>query len=450
MKKNDLIYGNIGKAILLFVLPLIAGSLIQQLYITVDAIIVGRFAGKVGLAAIDSINTLFKFPINFMNGLASGATIIISKYVGARDKENLHCSIRTALTVAMVLGAISSIAGILLSPCFLKVMRVPADIHGATLTYCRIYFGGLWSLILYNMAAGILRAFGDSKRPLYVLILSSLINVVGDFLLVGVFGMGVAGAAIATIFAQIVSVIITFKLLAQLEHAGGQIHVWHLHFCAEHMSMMIKIGFPLALQAMLFPIANSIVQASVNTMGTDSIAAWSICDKLSMLIWLVADSMGPAMTTYVAQNLGAGKYERVKKGAFIGTGISIIAVGFLSVILFTASGLIGPWFIDKKDAVELIPLVVRYMRMMAPFYFFYAVAEALSGACCGLGETLSPMITTLVSICLLRVCGIWFVLPAFETMECIIWIYIASWIAAGVAFFFLFLQRSRKKLQVVS
>ena len=172
------------------------------------------------------------------------------------------------------------------------------------------------------------------------MILSSLINVVGDFLLVGVFGMGVAGAAIATIFAQIVSVIITFKLLAQLEHAGGQIHVWHLHFCAEHMSMMIKIGFPLALQAMLFPIANSIVQASVNTMGTDSIAAWSICDKLSMLIWLVADSMGPAMTTYVAQNLGAGKYERVKKGAFIGTGISIIAVGFLSVILFTASGLL--------------------------------------------------------------------------------------------------------------
>ena len=176
-KSSSLIEGNIGKAILLFVLPLIAGSLIQQLYVTVDAIIVGRFAGKVGLAAIDSINTLFKFPINFMNGLAAGATIIISRYFGAKATENLHRSIRTAITIAFVLGVISSFGGVLLAPQLLKLMRVPTDIYGDTLTYCTIYFGGLWSLILYNMAAGILRAFGDSKRPLYVLLVSSCQSV---------------------------------------------------------------------------------------------------------------------------------------------------------------------------------------------------------------------------------------------------------------------------------
>ena len=215
----------------------------------------------------------------------------------------------------------------------------------------------------------------------------------------------------------------------------------------EHMVMMIRTGFPLALQSMLFPVANSIVQASVNTMGTDSIAAWSICDKLSMLIWLLADSMGPAMTTYVAQNLGAEQTERVKKGAVIGTGISVCAVGAVSLFLFFGSGWVGPWFIDKKDAELLIPLVVKYMQMMAPFYLFYAIAEALSGASCGLGETVAPMITTLLSICLLRVCSIWVILPKFETMECIIGIYIASWIVAGLSFIGLFWYKSRRKLQ---
>ena len=239
-KSNSLIEGNIGKAILFFVLPLIAGSLIQQLYVTVDAIIVGRFAGKVGLAAIDSINTLFKFPINFMNGLAAGATIIISRYFGAKATEHLHRSIRTAITIAFVLGIISSFGGVLLAPQLLKLMRVPVDIYRDTLTYCTIYFGGLWSLVLYNMAAGILRAFGDSKRPLYVLLVSSCMNILGDLLLVGVLHLGVGGAAAATVVAQIASVILTFLFLAREEHLRGKVHVWHLHFGREHMVMMIN------------------------------------------------------------------------------------------------------------------------------------------------------------------------------------------------------------------
>ena len=168
MKKSSLTEDNIGKALLFFVLPIIAGSLIQQLYTTVDAVIVGQFTGKTGLAAIDSVHTLFKFPINFMNGLAAGATIIISGYFGAKEKEGLHCAVRTALLVAFFLGIICSVGGVLLSPWLLDVMAVPGEVRGASLGYCRIYFAGLWAMILYNMMAGILRAFGDSKRPLYV------------------------------------------------------------------------------------------------------------------------------------------------------------------------------------------------------------------------------------------------------------------------------------------
>ena len=166
-----------------------------------------------------------------------------------------------------------------------------------------------------------------------------------------------------------------------------------------------------------------------------------------MLIWLVADSMSPALTTYTAQNLGAGKQDRVKKGAYIGTGMSVGAVGLISLVLFFFGGIIGSWFIDANDAAVLIPLVIKYTKMMAPFFIFYAVAEALSGACCGLGDTFRPMITTLLTICLLRVVAIWFVLPMFKTMECITVIYIVSWIAAGTAFFCLYKYISSRKLK---
>lgn len=379
-----------------------------------------------------------------MNGLAAGATIIISGYFGAKEKEGLHCAVRTALLVAAFLGIIGSIGGVLLSPWLLDVMSVPEEIQGDSLIYCRIYFAGLWAMILYNMMAGILRALGDSKRPLYVLIICAVVNVVGDFLLVGVFHTGVGGAAAATVLSQAVSVVVLWGMLTKADFLEGTLAVSKMKICKEHMVMMIQKGFPLALQSMLFPIANSIVQASVNTMGTDSIAAWGICDKLDLLIWLIADSMGPALTTYTAQNIGAGKQHRAKMGAFVGTGISVLAVGLISVVLYFGSGVIGPWFIAKKDVDALIPLVVRYMRMMAPFFVFYAVAEAYSGACCGLGETLVPMITTLLTICLFRVVGILVILPKFGTMECIVRIYIASWILAGCAFVVLYSVKERK------
>lgn len=441
-KKHSLIQGKIFPALLFFALPMVLGSLIQQLYITADAVIVGQFAGKMGLAAIDSVHTLFRFPINFMNGLTSGAAILISGYFGAKDGEGLHRSIRTAWTTAVILGLLCSILGFLLAPQFLDLLCVPEEIYADALAYTRIYFAGLWTMVLYNMSAGILRSFGDSQRPLYVLILCSLVNVLADFLLVGVLHMGVRGAAAATVAAQFVSVAVTAHLLSKREREHGHEGFFLPYFHKAHFSSMLKTGIPLALQSMLFPLANTIVQASVNTMGTDSIAAWGICDKMDMLIWLIADAMGPALTTFTAQNLGANQPQRVKSGAFIGAGISAGAVAGVSLILYLFCGTIGKWFVAASDAVTLMPLVIRYMRMMAPFFLFYALAEAFSGACCGLGDTILPMITTLVTICLLRVVSILFILPSFGTMECIVWIYIASWIAAGTAFTGMFVWKT--------
>ena len=442
-KENSLTSGNITGAIIAFILPMMLGSLIQQLYTMTDSVIVGQFAGKIGLAAINSVATLFKFPLNFMNGLAAGATILISRAFGAEDREDLRHSVHAALAVALVLGVVFTAGGVLLTPWLLRAMSVPEEIMAPTRTYTAIYFSGLWAMVLYNMTAGVLRAMGDSRRPLYVLVLCCIVNIAGDLLLVGVFHMGVAGAAAATVAAQIVSAVAVLFLLNKAM-GGGLFARDGLCLPKNRFVDMMRKGLPLGIQAILFPIANSIIQASVNTMGTDAIAAWGICGKLDLLIWLVADSMSPALTTYVAQNIGAGKYDRVKRGAITGTLMSAGTVAVISAVLFFGSAVFGSWFISSEDAGDIIPLVVRYMTLMCPFYFFYSFAEGFSGACCGMGNTLVPMITTLTTICLLRVLSIWFILPHYGTMECIVWIYIASWIAAGTAFTVMFAIRAAK------
>lgn len=445
-KTLNLTEGPIWKVLAAFIIPIIAGSLIQQLYTTVDAIIVGRFVGKAGLAAVDSVGTLFKFPINFLNGMSAGATIIVSRYFGQKNEDELDCTIHTAYTISLILGVFCSAVGVVFAPFLLRLMAVPADIYEMTLVYVRIYFAGLWTVTLYNMISGVIRAFGDSKSPLNILIFCCIFNVLGDLLLVGVLNMGVAGAAIATIAAQAVSAMLAMSVLAR-KHSHCQQHIWQMKFCREHTGIMLKLGLPLAFQAILFPVANSIVQANVNTMGTDQIAAWAVCAKLDLIIWLIADSMSPALSTYAAQNLGAEKHHRISQGVFIGTAASVISVGLISALLYAFAGPLGDLFVSKADAAVLRPYVVRYMRLMAPFYIFYAAAEAFSGACCGLGDTVQPMITTLICTCGLRVAAIMFVLPIYHCMETIVWIYIASWIAAGVSFAVMFFYKQAKMNQ---
>ena len=437
-KTLDLTQGKIWKVLVAFILPIMAGSLIQQLYTVVDAVVVGRFAGKAGLAAIDSVYTLFKFPLNFMSGLSAGATIVVSRCFGAGDEKKLAGSIRAAFAISVTLGALFSLAGALAAPVLLNIMSVPADIRAQTLIYVRIYFGGLWTMTFYNMLAGILRAFGNSKSPFYILIACCIVNIVGDLFLVGVMHTGVAGAAAATVLAQFISVLLALRSLSKTWSGG----TGRLSFVWKDIFQMLSIGFPLALQSILFPVANSIIHASINKMGTDVIAAWAVCGKLDMFIWLVADSMAPALSTYVSQNLGASKSDRVVRGALTGAGFSVGAVALISLSLYLFPGPLGGLFVTAADKAVLSPMIIHYMRMMAPFYVFYAVAEAFSGACCGTGDTVRPMIVTLLCTCGLRVVSIWLIMPHFGTMDCIVWIYIASWIVTGLAFSWMFARKA--------
>ena len=437
----DLTQGTIWKVLLAFILPIMAGSLIQQLYTVVDAVVVGRFAGKAGLAAIDSVYTLFKFPLNFMSGLSAGATIVVSSLFGAGNRKKLGDAICSAAAIAAVLGAAFSLIGALAAPLLLNVMSVPADIRPDTLIYVRIYFGGLWTMTFYNMIAGILRAFGNSRSPFYILIVCCVVNIAGDLLLVGGLHTGVAGAAAATVFAQLVSVILALRALVRT-WPGERLRLSGASWAG--IWQMLITGFPLALQSILFPVANSIIHAAINKMGTDIIAAWAVCGKLDMLIWLVADSMAPALSTYVSQNLGARKTDRVVRGSLTGAAFSTGTVALICVFLYLIPGPLGNLFVVRADQQVLSPLIIHFMRMMAPFYVFYAVAEAFSGACCGTGDTVRPMIITLLCTCGLRVVSIFLILPHFNTMECIIWIYIASWIVTGVTFSGMFAYKARR------
>ena len=440
-KTLDLTQGEIWRVLLAFILPIIAGSLIQQLYTTIDAIVVGVFAGKAGLAAIDSVYTIFKFPLNFMSGLAAGATIVVSRYFGAGDLRNQDEAIRASFTVAIFLGAAFSVLGVAAAPQLLNVMSVPADIYADTLIYVRIYFAGLWAMTLYNMIAGILRAFGNSKSPFYILLICCAVNIIGDLLLVGVFRIGVAGAAAATVASQVISAVFALR---SLKKTVPRERIIRISFAGSSIFHMLRTGLPLALQGILFPVANSIIHANINKMGTDVIAAWAVCGKLDLLIWLVADAMSPALSTYTSQNIGAGKTGRVLRGVLTGAAFSAGAVAVISLFLYLIPGQLGGLFVAAGDRETLVPMIIHFMRMMAPFYAFYAIAESFSGACCGTGDTVRPMIVTLLCTCGLRVAALFLILPHFGTMDCIVWIYVASWIVTGLAFTGMFIHKIRR------
>lgn len=445
-KALNLTEGKIWKVLLAFLMPILLGSLIQQLYTTIDAIIVGQYIGRQGLAAIDSVATLFKFPINFLTGLSSGTSIVISSYYGKRDEHSLHSSIRVAYLIAIILGTVFSVLGFIFTPVLLKWMLVPEDIFSLTETYVRIYFIGIFAMFIYNMIAGILRALGNSKITLYILLVSCVVNIAGDYLLIVSLNMGVAGAAIATVAAQIISALLAIIALKKV-HSVHTTNRFSFKTDMIFFKEIFRLGIPMALQSMLYPVANSLIHANINKMGTDIIAAWSVSGKLDMFIWLIADAMSPALSTFVAQNYGAEKKDRVTKGTYLGAAISAGLVGLISLALFIIPDKLGMMFIAAEDVDAVLPHVIMFTRMMAPFYIFYTFNESFSGACCGLGDTVTPMINSLVFTCLLRIVSILFILPAFNSMSTIVWIYIASWIATGISFILLFHIKKKKYLK---
>ena len=430
LKNNNLTEGKIWKVMLRFVLPIFLGTLFQSLYNTIDAIIVGRFAGKEALAAIESVLNFHRLPVSFFVGLSSGATIIISQYFGANKKDEVSKASHTAILFAIVGGLLLSVLSCILSPFFIRLIKVPEEIFYQAQIYTIICFSGIMVSMIYNIGSGILRALGDSKTPFYILIVSNILNIILDLILVVVFNLGVIGVGFATLISQIASAILIFIILLRTK-LDCKIYINKICFYKKYLKEIFRLGLPIGVQSVLYPISNTIIQSSINTFGVNSIAAWAISGKLDFLIWTVSDAFSIAISTFIAQNYGAEKHQRARDGIKVALIMSMIAIFVISFTLYFYNKPLAYFLIDDKNIVDLTSKIIK---LIAPLYFIYVIGDVLSGAIRGIGDTFNPMIINIFGICVCRVLWIFFIVPLNPTFFMVLYGFIVSWIITAIMY----------------
>lgn len=423
--------GVIWKELLLFSIPLLLGNLFQQLYNAVDSVVVGNYIGQQALAAVGSSAPVINLLVSFFMGLAVGAGVIISRYFGARNKVGLHDAVHTSMALTFAAGLIMTVVGVLLSPYILEWVGTPDDVMANSILYLRIYFLGILSVMVYNMGSGILRAVGDSKNPLYFLIISSITNIILDLLFVIVFKMGIAGVGWATLIAQTISAILTMILLVRTREEY-QVILRHIRFHKDMLLEIIRLGLPSGLQNAVVSFSNVIVQSNINAFGSQAMAGCGSYTKIDGFAILPVMSFSMALTTFTGQNMGARKYDRVKKGARTGILMSVITIVCISSLLL----LLGPrvMAIFSSD-----PTVIHYglymMKVMAPCYIFLAISHAFNGIIRGAGITTIPMIVMVTCWCGLRMAWILTTVPIFHDIGVVFLGWPITWIASALWLF---------------
>ena len=440
---NQITEGIIWKQLLIFFFPIVFGTFFQQLYNTIDTIIVGHFIGKSALASVGGSSTqIVNLVVGFFTGLSSGASVIIAQFYGARDERSVQESLHTAYAFS-ILGSIAiSIPGILLAPHLLRWMNTPAELVRDSALYLRIYFAGILFVFIFNVGSSILRAIGDSKHPLYYLMVCCLLNIILDILCVVWLDMGVAGAAIATFFSQAASAaLVTRKLMV----SGGilKLSLKQLRFHANVLRSLLRIGMPAGFQSIMYSLSNVIIQSALNSFGTDTVAAWSVYGKLDAVFWMISGAIGISITTFVGQNFGARKYGRVKKSVRVCLGIDALISGVL-VIFFLL--LRNPLFRIFTNDADVIRIGCEMMALITPCYMFFICIEVLSGALRGLGDVIIPTLITLGGVCLFRILWLFGALQIRPTVNAIILSYPVTWLTTSILFILYYLYRKRRTL----
>lgn len=440
---NQITEGIIWKQLLIFFFPIVFGTFFQQLYNTIDTIIVGHFIGKSALASVGGSSTqIVNLVVGFFTGLSSGASVIIAQFYGARDERSVQESLHTAYAFS-ILGSIAiSIPGILLAPHLLRWMNTPAELVRDSALYLRIYFAGILFVFIFNVGSSILRAIGDSKHPLYYLMICCLLNIILDILCVVWLDMGVAGAAIATFFSQAASAaLVTRKLMV----SGGilKLSLKQLRFHANVLRSLLRIGMPAGFQSIMYSLSNVIIQSALNSFGTDTVAAWSVYGKLDAVFWMISGAIGISITTFVGQNFGARKYGRVKKSVRVCLGIDALISGVL-VIFFLL--LRNPLFRIFTNDADVIRIGCEMMALITPCYMFFICIEVLSGALRGIGDVIIPTLITLGGVCLFRILWLFGALQIRPTVNAIILSYPVTWLTTSILFILYYLYRKRRTL----
>lgn len=440
--RNEITEGVIWKQLLLFFFPILLGTFFQQLYNTIDSVIVGQFVGKEALASVGGSSAqIVSLVVGFFTGLSSGAAVTIAQFTGAKKEETANAGLHNAYAIAAAGGIALTFVGILAAPFMLRLMNTPAQIIDGSLIYLRIYFAGILFVLVYNMGSAILRAAGDSKSPLYILIICCVINIVLDTVFVLLFHMGVAGAAIATLIAQAVSaVLVTLKLM----RSGELLHLSlrKIRFHGTLLKMQLKLGLPTGFESILFAITNIAIQAAINTFGTDTTAAWSAYGKLDAIFWMVSTAFGISITTFVGQNYGAGKMDRVRRSTRVCLCMDLVVSFVLVAVLIGARTILFRLF-TTDDAV--VQIGADMLLFITSWYIVYVFIEILGGSLRGRGNVIVPVVITLLGVCVLRIIWLAGVLKISPTIHAIIFSYPVTWVITALAFIGYYLLKSRKQ-----
>ncbi len=432
----DMTAGSPYRLMISFAIPVFLSQLFQQLYNTADAFIVGKFLGTSALAAVTSSGTLIFMLTSFFIGTAMGGGVVISRYFGAGDGERVSKSIHTLMAFGLVSGVALSVVGVVCTPVLLRWMNTDPNMMPQAVEYFRYYFMGGLAMVMYNICRSIMNALGDSKRPLYYLIFSSIINIVLDVLFIGGFRWGVWSAAVATVISQAASVVLCLIYLMK----KGNLFTVELRKIRFHGDMLLEIiryGLPAGVQNSVISIANVIVQSQINTFGEFATAAYGVHAKIEGFGFLPITSFNMASTTFISQNLGARKHDRAKQGARF----SILAAVILAELIGLCVFLFAPQLISIFDATpQVVALGTQQARTVCLFYFLLAFSHSIAAVCRGAGKAFVPMFVMLSIWCVVRILYIILVMNLFGQIGFIYWAYPLTWSISSVIYLIYYLK----------
>ncbi len=431
--------GVIWRQLLAFFFPILFGTFFQQLYNTADAMIVGRFVGKEALGAVGgATGVLINVIVNLFVGLSSGTTVVVAQLYGAGRHREVDGAVHTSMALALVGGTGLTILGLVFAPFALRAMDTPPDILPYAVTYIRMILLGIIPSFLYNMGAGVLRAVGDTKRPVYFLIAACITNIVLDLAFVAGLGMGVLGAAVATILSQALCAALT---LLSLSHTPGcyRFSPAKIRFVRASLNRVLMVGLPAGLQSNMYSISNIIIQTCINSFGTDTVAAWTAHGKIDGFFWLVMSAYGISVTTFAGQNFGAQRYDRVRQSVRAGLLLAAITSIAMSALY---CGFADPLLGIFTDDGAVLAIGKQIVWQLTPYYFTYVCVEILASAIRGCGNALSPMLMTAGGVCLLRIIWVITVLPLHRDLFTLLISYPISWAATSILFI-LYYRRNR-------
>lgn len=442
----DMTEGGIVKHLIRFSIPLLLGNIFQQLYNTVDSWVVGNYVSDQAFAAVGTVGPIINLLIGLFMGLSTGASVVISQYYGAKDKENVQKSVHTAITVTIILGIVFTVIGISMTPLMLRLMDTPENVMPESTTYLRIYFSGMLGLVLYNMGSGIMRAVGDSTRPFYFLVVSALTNTVLDLLFVLVLKMGVDGVAYATIIAQFVSALLVMLVLTKTE-GYCKLSFKKLGLDMKILGKVFKIGVPAALQMAITSFSNIFVQSYINFFGDTCMGGWTAYAKIDQFLLLPMQSISLAATTFVGQNLGVNKVKRAKQGVTKAMTIAVASTLVLMVPVLIAAPSLVEFFNDNPEVVKYGSML---LRLISPFYVFCCINQILAGALRGSGDSRTPMFIMLGCFVVFRQIYL-FLMTRFvcNTITVVALGYPAGWLLCSIATYFYFKKSNFEKHRIV-